>query len=79
MHDRATLDDHTDAILEQALELARSRLKSLLRARLEGLRPVSATSEYASRTELQTPNPTVEVATGTGTDLPDPEINIGTG
>ena len=71
MHDHATLDDHTDTILEQALELAGSRLISLLRARLDGLQPPSGNSERASRTESHSPEATVEAPTGTGAELPE--------
>ena len=71
MHDHATLDDHTDSILEQALELAGSRLISLMRARFERLQPASGTSDHASRTESQLPNTAAEGTTGTDADLPE--------
>jgi len=71
MHDHATLDNHTDTILEQALELAGSRLISLMRARFEGLQPASGTSDHASRTESQLPNTAAEGTTGTDADLPE--------
>lgn len=47
MHDRGTLDDHTDTILEQVHELVGSHLISLLWMKFEGLQLASATSELA--------------------------------
>ena len=79
MHDRGTLDDHTDTILEQVHELVGSHLISLLWVKFEGLQLASATSELASRRKLQVLSPTVEAARDIGTDLPDPERNIATG